>query len=444
MKKFATAIAIALAACAAPQKTAPVAASSAAASAEGETASEVPLDPRYVWDLTDIYESPAAWDAAREQVLKKVDAFGRHKGTLARGPEHLASVMAEMFEIDKEANRVYSYASMSNDEDQRVSETQSREQLARVMAQKAGQATAWVQPELLELGSRKIEAFIAKNKELAPYAFFLRDTVRLEPHTLDPEGEQLLASAGLVLSAPAQIYSMLVNADVPWPTITLSDGTKAYLDSAGYTRYRSVANRDDRKKVFDTFWGKWKEFSDSIGATLNTEVQSNVFTARARKYGSALEAFVARDNVPTTVYRTLIAETNAALPTLHRYFGLRARLLGVDDLGYFDLYPPLVELGSGSTFDIERSKEISLLALEPFGQDYIEKLKYAFSQKWMHGQPRKGKRSGAYMNGSVYDVHPYILLNHNDDYEALSTFAHEWGHAVHSLLANESQPYPTA
>ncbi|MEL6547762.1 MAG: M3 family oligoendopeptidase, partial [Myxococcota bacterium] len=199
-----------------------------------------------------------------------------------------------------------------------------------------------------------------------------------------------------------------------------------------------------RGKVFAAFFDMWGEFADSIGATLATEVQSNIFQAKARNYDSALAAAVAKDNIPVEVYRTLVAETNAALPTLHRYFALRAKMLGVSDLGYFDIYPPLVQLESGARFDIERSKEITLDALKPFGNDYIEKLRFAFGQKWMHGQPRRGKRSGAYMNGSVYDVHPYILLNHNDDYSALTTFAHEWGHAVHTMLAVENQPYPTA
>ncbi len=454
MKKIValTLAAVFLGACAGKSKT-PEASSTTEASpakspetaSSAETAAEATLDPRYVWDLSDLYPTPEAWNAARTALLAKVEEFPRHKGTLGKSAAHLEEVMGEMFfELNKEASRIFSYASLSRDEDQRVPAGQSRFELARAMYSKLGQATSWVQPELLELGPKKIERFIAQEPGLQPFAFFLRDTVRLAPHTLDKKGEQLLASSGLVMSSPGQIYQLLANADIPWPTVTLSDGTEAFLNSSGYTRYRSVPNRADRKKVMESFFATWKEYEDSIGATLGAAVQAHLFTARARSFESALASALADDNIPPAVYRTLVAETNAALPTLHRYFRLRAKMLRVDDIAYYDIYPPLVELEGGAVFDIERSKEITLVALEPFGEDYTNKLEYAFSQKWMHGQPRRGKRSGAYMNGSAYDVHPYILLNHNDDYEALSTFAHEWGHAVHTMLAVENQPYPTA
>lgn len=416
---------------------------SAAEAAESVEPVQAPVDPRYVWDLTDVYKTVEEWNAAREKVLARIDALPRHRGTLGQSAGGLLAIVEEIYGVYKDVSRVYSYASLSRDEDQRVPDSQSRFELARAMSAKLQEATAWLQPELLSIGKKKIDRFVRAENSLKPYMYFFRNTLRLAPHTLDPAGEQLLASASLVLSSPSQIYQMLTNADIPWPTITLSDGTEALLNQAGYTRYRSHPNRVDRKAVFDAFWSAWSAYADTTGATLNTEVQSNVFQAKARNYETALEASLAPNNIPPEVYTTLIAEVNNALPTLHRYFRLRAKLLGVDDLAYYDIYPSLVELDTAS-FDIERSKVITLEALAPFGKDYTQRLEYAFSQRWMHGQPTAGKRSGAYMNGSIYDVHPYILLNHNDDFESLSTFAHEWGHAVHSLLASESQPYPTA
>lgn len=438
-----------VAACAAPSPppsppAIPAVPSSARAEPVSTPAPEPERDTVYVWDLTDLYASPEAWDAARREVLERIAQLPSGQGTLGRSPKALLAFAQRMYGVSKEVARVFVYASLSRDEDQRVGETQSRFELARAMSSEYRQATAWVQPELLEVGVRRIERFIKAESRLAPYRFFLRDTLRQAPHTLDKNGEQLLASASLVLSSPGQIYQMLVNADIEWPTVTLTDGTRAHLTPAGYTRYRRAAEREDREHVFDTFWGAWAQYLDSIGAMMTANVQSHVFGARARKYESAVEAALDNSKIPVRVYDTLITETNAALPTLHRYFRLRARMLDIEDLGYFDIYPPLVQLESDGQFDIEKSKEITLAALEPFGEDYIEKLSFAFSQKWMHGKPALGKRSGAYMNGSAYDVHPYILLNHNDDYTSLSTFAHEWGHAVHSLLANESQPYPTA
>ena len=164
--------------------------------------------------------------------------------------------------------------------------------------------------------------------------------------------------------------------------------------------------------------------------------------AKARNYGSVLERELFSDNIPEEVYRTLVEEVNQALPTLHRYFRLRARMLGVDEMRYYDIYPPLVALDK--TFDIETSKAITLEAMEVLGDDWVEMQRDAFSKRWVHVYPQRGKRSGAYMNPAAYDVHPYILLNHNDDYESLSTLAHEWGHAMHTLYSKQSQPFDTS
>ena len=245
-----------------------------------------------------------------------------------------------------------------------------------------------------------------------------------------------------MLGSPNEIYELLVNADVPWPEIELSTGEKVLLNQAGYVRTRSAASRDDRKKVFDQFWGVWNNYQDSLGKILDTEVQANVFQAKARNYSSVLAQQLGQENLPEEVYRILVEEVNNSLPTLHRYFRLRARILDIEDMGYQDIYPPLVEMDTD--FGIEESRRITLEVLKPLGEEYMEHLETALDSNWAHVYPQPGKRSGAYMNGSAYDVHPYVLLNHNDDFNALSTYAHEWGHAVHTMLANEAQPFEKA
>ncbi|MEL6185613.1 MAG: M3 family metallopeptidase, partial [Myxococcota bacterium] len=370
---------IASAACAAqpaPPASTPASSVEAAAvqppSPPPETPPPEPVrDTAYVWDLSDLYPTTDAWNEARQHVLTRIGRLARHQGTLRRSPKVLKAFAQETYDIAKDVSRVFSYASLSRDEDQRLPDAQSRFELARAMGSEYQKATAWVQPELLAMGAPRIERFIKADPSLAPYVFFLRDTVRQAAHTLDEEGEQLLASAGLVLSSPSQIYQMLVNADIDWPTLTLADGTQVKLSQAGYTKYRAVPHRPDRERVFDTFWGVWSQYLDSIGAMMTANVQSQVFRARARKYGSAVEAALDNSKIPLAVYDTLLAETNAALPTLHRYFRLRARMLKVDDLGYFDIYPPLVQLDSQGQYDIEKSKVITLEALAPFGKDYV-------------------------------------------------------------------------
>lgn len=394
------------------------------------------------WDLADLFSSNEAWEASFDATRERISGLPSLSGTLARRASSMADALEEISDTRKELYRLYTYASLLNDEDQRVGENQARFNRVLSMDTEFGEAVSWLGPELLEMEEWKVERYIKREPRLEAFDFFLRDLFRQAPHTLDTAGEALLASTGSLLNAPNQIYELLVNADVEWPSITLRDGTEVYLNQAGYAGNRGAVNRDDRKDVFDTFWAEWGQYQDSLGMILGTEVQANIFTSKARNYDSVLQMELASENLPETVYRTLVEEVNASLPTLHRYFELRGRILGVDQMHYYDIYPPLVD--SDKSYDIEESKVMTLEVLEQLGPEYFEHLQVAVNADWAHVYPQPGKRSGAYMNGSAYDVHPYVLLNHNNDYTSLSTYAHEWGHAVHSMLANESQPFDKA
>ena len=335
------------------------------------------------------------------------------------------------------------YTSLIFDSDQRDADAQARIGRSRTLYSNFEESISWLAPEILAIGDARIEAFISADETLAAHEFFLRDTLRSAPHTLDAKTEEILAQASLALSASEQIYESYANADIPWPTVTLSEGQEVTLSQAGYSLWRAAPNRDDRKLVFDTFWQTWNQYNDGMGATMAANIQSNVFGAKVRNHDSTLAANLFDDGLPPEVYTQLVTQVNQSLPLFHRYLSLRGRMLGVDDLRYFDIYPPLVEVDTGE-FDLARSAAITFEALKPFGEDYLALLKQGLDGEWMHSHPAPGKRSGAYMNGSIYDVHPFVLLNHNDDYESLSTFAHEWGHAVHSLLAQKQNPYETA
>jgi oligoendopeptidase F len=299
-----------------------------------------------------------------------------------------------------------------------------------------------MQPELLRVGEEVINAYIREDARLARFAFQLEDGLRNAPHTLGDEAEQTIAYFTQAFGAPLNIYNVVANSDIPWPTVTLADGEEVVVDSQGYGRLRGGPNRDERKLVFDTFWGKWLEYRNSVGAVLNSHIQTQAALAKARNYDSVLHRELFQDNLPPEVYRTLVAEVNNALPTLHRYFRLRARMLGLEQMHYYDIYPPMVALDR--KFDLETSKEITLKAMAVLGNDWVDLQRKAINQRWMHVAPQRGKQSGAYMNPAAYDVHPYLLLNHNDDYESLSTFAHEWGHAMHTLYSRQEQPFDTA
>lgn len=436
----------ALAACA----TAPVQDAPAAAPSEAPPAAPAPVQAApaaetvtYTWDLTDLYASKADWEAALAKVTADAKALERFKGTLGRSAASLETALKANSAVIKEGLRVYLYASLSYDQDQRVAETQAMNGQAQQFFQTYSEATSWMAPELVKAGEKKIMGFLKASKGLEPFTFMLTDTFRQAPHVLDEKGEALLASAGLALGQPQEIYQLYANASIPFPTVTLSDGKEVKLNQAGYSLYRAAPNRDDRKKVFDTFWATWKQYENGMGATLNAQVLGTVFNAKARNYESAVQQAMFDDALPREIYDQLVAQANAGLPTFHRYLKLRGKMLGVSDLRYYDIYPPLVQADMG-TFDLKRTEEITFAALKPFGEEYLGLLREGLSKKWMHSHPQEGKRSGAYVNGAAYDVHPYVLLNHNEDYESASTFAHEWGHAVHTMLANRAQPFETA
>jgi len=410
--------------------------------AQEEAAEVAAIDPQYTWDLTELYPSVEAWNQAREEVLSEIDKIEAHRGTLGDSADALYQAYRHVSDTLRNAGRVYVYASLNGDEDLRVTDAQERRQLGSIMFARLNEATAWMQPELLEVGREVIESYINEDERLAPFAFQLDDSLRNAPHTLGAEAEQTLSYFSQSFGAPSNTYSLLVNSDIPWPTITLSNGKEVRLDSQGYGSSRGSQNRDDRKAVFDTFWTKWSEYRNSVGNILNSHIQTQVALAKARNYDGVLQRELDQDNIPPAVYHTLVEEVNKALPTLHRYFSLRARMLGIEQMHYYDIYPPLVSLDK--KFDIETSKKITLEAMSILGDDWVSMQKEAMDARWMHVYPQRGKRPGAYMQGFAYDVHPYLLLNHDDNFAGLTTFAHEWGHAMHTLYAKQEQPFETA
>lgn len=394
-----------------------------------------------VWDLTDLYHTLDAWNAERERINAEIQTISAYQGTLGNSAASLLTAFDAISAINKEGARVFIYASLGGDEDLRNAKGQERLGLARSMFASLGQQTAFIAPEILAIGAETIERFISEEPGLEKHAFQLRDILRSEKFTLGSEAEGVLANASEVLGGPQRIYSLLSTAAIPWPKVTLSSEQIVTLDQAAYTRYRAVQNREDRKKVFDTFWNTWKTYEAPFGQTLDTLVRTHIFTAQSRGYDNSLEQAVAGSNVPTDVYRALVKAANDNLPSMHRYLKLRQRMMGLPDLHYYDIYPETTQLEK--EFSIEDATQLTFESLAPFGDEYLALLKEGLEADWMHVYPQPGKRSGAYMQGAGYDVHPYVLLNYNKGFEDVSTFSHEWGHAVHTLLARKNNPYET-
>lgn len=399
--------------------------------------------PDSMWDLSDLYPSPQAWTDAFARARAAAGALEGYKGTLGDSAAAMLTALDAISAARRESARLSVYANLKADEDLRIAADQERRQQGQSLETIVSEKTSWVAPEIVALSADTVHRFLVESPALARrFDFFLNDTLRAAPHTLGDEAESVLADAGTFLQQPDTVRELLANGELPLPTVTLSGGIKVRLDPSAYQKYRQSPNRADRKLVFDAFWGAWSRFQGTLGALLTAQVMGDAFSAKARHFPSSLEAAQFGDDMPGAVYRTLVDETNAALPTLHRYLRLRRRLLGIrGPLRYYDNYPPILALKPLPSFTVADSERITLEALRPLGEDYLQLLRRGFAGRWMNVDPHPGKAAGAYMSGAAYDVHPYLLLNHTDDYQSLSTIAHEWGHAVHTLLSNEAQPF---
>lgn len=413
------------------------------AGAPGALAADpIAADPPETWVLTELYASPQAWTAERESVLNELPTLSAFRGRLGTDAATLRAALQAMSDVQRRVQRLNTYAGLIADSDTSVAAAQERRQLAIALWGQFSEATAYVQPEILTVGADKVAAFQKADAGLDRFSFQLRDILRKAPFTLGAEAEGVIAAASTPLAGAQQIRTQLVNSDLPWPEVELSTG-KLRLDESAYTAARESPNREDRKKVFQTFFSAFDGYKSSLAAALSTQVQADIFAAKARKHASALEGALSdAGNVPPAVYRTLVEETHRGLPQLHRYFEVRRRLLGLDDLHYHDIYPPLAKLDVD--FSLSETRRLTLAAVAPLGPDYVDRLAKATASPWADYKPRKNKVSGAYMNGDAYDVHPFLLLNLTGNYESVSTFAHEWGHAMHTLLANKAQPFETA
>ena len=388
-----------------------------------------------------MYPSVAAWQQDAAKLESQLKAFAACRGHLGDSAARLKSCLDAFSDFTKRYARLETYASELLSEDTGKPESLELQEKSHSLGAQHSEATAFLRPEVLKLGRAKVAALLKGDKSLAIYRHVLDDIVRMAPHTLDAKGEAIVAAFELSSGAAGNTYRIMSNADMPWPTVTLSDGKVVKLDQSAYTEYREAHNRDDRKKVFDAFWGKWKEFERTYGVTLTEALKKDAVYTKVRRYPDTLTRSLDGNRLPPAVYNTLIAETNKGLPTLHRYFRLRGRMLGIKDgeMRYYDIYPPLVE--SSLKYSLDQAKTMTLEAVKPLGEDYVSAMRTGFENRWMDAYPRPRKQSGAHMAGSAYDVHPFVLMNYNDNYESVSTLAHEWGHAMHSYYTNKAQPF---
>ncbi|MCU6432974.1 oligoendopeptidase F [Undibacterium sp. Jales W-56] len=397
------------------------------------------------WNLKDLYATSADWDKDAAKLDAQLKEFNACKGQIGSSVKRFKSCMDLYQDLQKRLARLANYASFSHDQNTGDSAGLDINQRAEILMSKVEEASSFLRPEILRIGAPKIQGFLKQDASLKIYAHPMDDILRTASHTLDNKGEDILAAFGLTANAAQAVHSTLSNSDTQWPKITI-EGKEVTLDQSAYTKYRTSGDRTMRKQVFDRYWATWKSYEQTYGVTFYEMLKKDTVYAKVRNYPDSLTQALDGNKLPRAVYDTLIEQTRANLPTLHRYFKLRSKLMGIPDLHYYDIYPPMITAQDKAAlnFPIGQGVDLMLAAVKPLGDDYVKALGQAVTGRWMDVYPRPKKRSGAYMQGTSYDVHPYILLNHNDDYESVSTLAHEWGHGMHSYLANKSQPFITS
>lgn len=401
-----------------------------------------PAETATVWDLSDLYPNIAGWNSAREEITHRITTLGECKGKLGDSADMLGKCLDKISNAYKDLLQLYVFSFLSKDTDLGNSEFRERASITQTLMTQLAEATSYVNPELVAISEKRMDNFLKNSDALEDHDFSILNIRRQAEHILSPKEERIIAAASDALSTASNAYEVLTNAEIPWPEVTLSDGKKIRLDASGYGQTRNSAVREDRQKVFKAFWDTFQSYRQTLAITLEGQVKNDALIAKLRGFDSSLQRALANDNIPEEVYRALVTTVNDKMGSLHRLISLRQRMLKIDETHYYDVYPSVISLDK--KYSIEDTKKLTIKALQPLGKEYIDTFTKAVNQNWMHVYPSPGKRSGAYVMGAAYDTHPYMLLNHDNTLESVSTFAHEWGHAMHSLMANENQPFTKA
>jgi hypothetical protein len=398
-----------------------------------ETRDRAEIPEEYTWDLNQIYPDWDAWEKDLGRLQAQMDTYQELKGTLAEGPQRILEASLLSDELGQLAYRVYQYPGLMQSQDTRDNVVQARLEQVRLALAAFRQATAWYTPELLEIPEETMQGWLDETPELAPYRFGIEESYRMQQHVLDEDGERLLAFASTFAGTPAQTYSMLADADVSFSTVILSDGSEVVASHANYSHgLHTLREQADREKLFKAHFTVFDEYPNTYAAIYNGILQKDWFTARSRRYESALEAKLDDDNIPVAVVEALI-DTARGGSGYHR---LRKKALGLEKYRYFDAYLPLVEVEWALPYDAVGRLVID--SVEVFGGEYQRTVERSFAERWIDVYENEGKRSGAFSAG-VYGVHPYMLLNYADTLNDAFTVAHEMGHTMHTVLSHESQ-----
>jgi len=397
------------------------------------------IEDKYKWSLEDIYATNDLWEEDYNTIQEQITKLSAFSGKLGNS----AKTLLEFFRLRDSAREIVGklivYAKMKKDEDTRNSEYQGMSDRVDRLVTEFSEALAFVNPELLAIPERKLNNFLDSNKELAVYDHALDDLLRTKKHILSKREEELLAMSSEVFSSPQNIFGMLNNADIKFPTIKNEDKNDVELTKGNFSVFLVSRDRDVRKNAWESLYSSYENLINTITASFSSQIKRDVVIAKARHYNSALEASLSVNNIPVSVYKNLIAAIHENLTPLRRYVNLRKKILGLDEVHLYDIYVPLFS-AEDEEYEYEQAKEMVIEYLAPLGSQYIEDMTKGLNDGWVDIYENIGKRSGAY-SGGTYGTHPYILLNYNKKLDDIFTLAHELGHAMHSLYTWNTQPY---
>ena len=403
-----------------------------------KTRSEVPVAD--TWDLTPIFPDDAAWEAEFKGLASCYDGIGKFKGTLGLSAADLLAVLEFEKSLDRSTERLAQYAGLRLSEDSANDASLDRDGRLSSLCAKISEACSWVAPEIQEIPDETFAAFL-KDPVLGDWLIPLGRLRRLRPHTLGNKEERLLSLSMPVLGGHHETFSQLTNVDMTFGKVTDERGREIELTQSSFSSLLQRPDREVRKAAFGKFYTEFDAHRYTLASSLASSIKGDVFLARARNYPSAREASLFPDNVPVSVYDSLIAAVRSRLPVLHRYYALRRQVFNLPDLHVYDTYAPLVSaVQSDVSFD--QATDMVLGALKPLGTEYTDILgKGLRGERWCDRYENKGKRSGAFSYGT-YEAPPYILMNYKSDvFSDIYTLAHEAGHSMHTWYARSTQSF---
>lgn len=398
---------------------------------------EVPVE--LTWDLSLVYESDAEWETDFARCEEKIAEFAPWKDALTQSAENLWKVLQLRDESGKLLTQLYSYANLRESEDTGDPARQNLANRAASLGTRMSAAMAFIEPQILAMSAEKLQEFIQQKGELELYRYYFETLERRRPHVRSAEVEDLLALAGEPLSSASNAFNLFNNADLKFPYVKDENGVEIELTQGRYLQLLESPERRVRQDAFQLLHGEYSKWKNTLSATLAGSVKADVFAARARNYSSALEAALQPDDIPVSVYHNLISTVRERLPVLNRYLRLRKKLLGLEELHFWDLYVSMVQ-SVEKPVSYEEAQQLVLKASHLMGTEYAEIVQRAFDERWIDVPENEGKRSGAFSNGA-YTTPPYILLNWQDKLNDAFTLAHELGHSLHSFFTRRAQPY---